>query len=824
MTVQRTLALVASVACVFLLPIGTRAAQQKLVVTCADARCEFHRVAEFFVGGRSAVRVLAVGADKAADRLKGSREVNIDQMAGFFREPKSGMFYALGLDGLPLGVVVLPPKGEITDAASLTSAWSREALTYGETLNAKVRTTVPPESFAFLFVSPDPDATALRVLQQLLASDSDPRRAALIEAVLQFTAKSRVAKEALDALLARIREDVKGFSEQSADPTRLAAASNDAAGLGTIYRKATDGKENTDVLDRIASDNDSLTRRLAVSQALYQTKFFWDEYLVKIRQLGLAKWSIPNIFQQSQEALNQSALRHQQQSREFVKQNSWESAFDEAELAARSSCQSSAIGEFRDARVDLVNHNVIASSQEYTGPNRARLDQIVRDLRTTLDKEQVDASTEQLMLERIATGEQLEANFLPLALKHAELLAKLGKYTDAIAVVQRIERNVRLDHAQLDDFLKVDGAVTNNLLTAVKTAQDETRVQFDRQSYQTALDAAAKGLKADPSNASLLYYSAMSAAFLRQGAAAAGFIRSYLRDANLACTSDDAAKKMLELYALVTLPPVPPGTEGIPHWISGVRYASKVFYDPISLGFLQPVSRIATKDGTTTVFIRDARSFLVSSIFTDRAYSTSANVRGPATRLFDAEPQYDRQTLAMQKIGPPGTSVPGARSAAYSLTYLKGAGIAPDLVFRFTGKQIARGWAGNPFFHPFIWNGFFVFDLTYDPLGRVTLATPVQEDGGARADQFSDVLEFKWDGDSNRLLSIHGKKNGYLRQMAYAADGRLTSEKISYQAGRGTIDYEFLPGTGLLKGARAIDDFYEKSERLVTFDPNSGLR
>jgi hypothetical protein len=112
-----------------------------------------------------------------------------------------------------------------------------------------------------------------------------------------------------------------------------------------------------------------------------------------------------------------------------------------------------------------------------------------------------------------------------------------------------------------------------------------------------------------------------------------------------------------------------------------------------------------------------------------------------------------------------------------------------------------------------------VFDLTYDRLGRIFTATPIREEAGSRADPFSEPLQFNWDGDSRRLHSIRGLRTGYLRELHYEKGGRLKSEQITYPKGRGSIDYEYA-GTGpQLRSAKCEDNFYDKRERFVSFDP-----
>ena len=141
----------------------------------------------------------------------------------------------------------------------------------------------------------------------------------------------------------------------------------------------------------------------------------------------------------------------------------------------------------------------------------------------------------------------------------------------------------------------------------------------------------------------------------------------------------------------------------------------------------------------------------------------------------------------MVEIGSKANSA-GER-ASHPLTYLTTPTIDVELVTRVTGHQIGRGWAGNPYFHPLIWTGLYLFDLTYDQFGRVSVATPVREETGLRSDPFSEPLQFTWEGDSFRLIQVKGTRSGYLREMHYDKEGRLRSETITYRKNHGVIEY-----------------------------------
>jgi len=799
--------LAAAGAFVVLMAEGPSAAQHKVLVTCTADACTYRLVASFLVSGRQSIRLFPPpGATAGANDAKGSRELNLDQVPGLYRDAGKETFYALTADGKPREVAMPAKTKDRTSAA-----WRSETLEYSDAPNAKGRTAIALDAFAYLLVAPDAEQATLQLLQRLIEpSEDDPRRVALIRGAVQFTAKSQALVRWRASLVARMRDELQRFDEQDGDPATLTQTVRDAAQLRGIYLQIGPDEADRVLLDRIAAAADLLDRRIAVADVLKQTKY-WDEYLIKVRQLGLVKWSLPGVLENSRAALTESARLHQRRSATFAEEGHWDSAFDEAAAAARNACEANVRDEFYRARVLLVDRNQIASASEYTGRNKALLEQLVREL------DQLDPAKEQLTLDRITRGEQLDPNYLPLQLKKAEFLDKLGRYREALEVVQRIERNVRLDRRQLEEYLRLDGRITNNLTDTVQKTQAEAAKQFDLQKYQLALDAAAKGLQADPLDASLLRDGALSAAFLRQNATALKLARTYLNESNLACAQEQEPGKILELYRYLSAKGrARDRADGIPHWMSGVRYRpSDVFYDPISLGFLQPVMRVSAGDGLTTIFSREDRSYLVKSISTTTTSGKSNSPAGQST-MFEVEPKYDRQALSMLEIGSRANSA-GDRTS-YALTYLNSPSVDPDLVRRFTGRHIARGWAGNPFFHPFIWSGLYIFDLTYDALGRVATATPIREESGARTDPFSEPLQFTWDGSSNRLMSIKGTRTGYLRELAYDKDGRLKSEAIKYPKGHGSIEYEYVGSLPQIKGARCEDNFYDRRERQVFFD------
>ena len=149
------------------------------------------------------------------------------------------------------------------------------------------------------------------------------------------------------------------------------------------------------------------------------------------------------------------------------------------------------------------------------------------------------------------------------------------------------------------------------------------------------------------------------------------------------------------------------------------------------------------------------------------------------------------------------------------LRYLNCPDYDPQLAQKFTGKATTRGWAGNPFFHPFLWKDIFLFELDYDDLGRIRQATPVTQDTSRQTSRFSETLTFVWDGSSKRLLAIKGPS--YSRQLKYDKRHRLVSEEITHLNGTGKIKYRYVGDTMQLKEAECEDNFYDGVSRKISF-------
>jgi len=134
--------------------------------------------------------------------------------------------------------------------------------------------------------------------------------------------------------------------------------------------------------------------------------------------------------------------------------------------------------------------------------------------------------------------------------------------------------------------------------------------------------------------------------------------------------------------------------------------------------------------------------------------------------------------------------------------------VDPLMVERLTGKRVATIIAGNPYFHPFVWDGIYVFIAEYDDKGRVKSARQIPGAG-----QAPRTLDFKWDG--LRLTEIAERGGDYKRTMTYNGD-KLTMETIAFRGKSSKIEYKY-KGDQLLEAVCGEDASLDNRSRHVSF-------
>lgn len=784
-------------------------AQEAVVISCPGPQsCTYGQGYAPTVLGKDSVRLVSPDAAGDAKRLRKGRSVRVASLTGFYRDPESGLVRVLDRNGR-LGDVVVPskiPSGAAT-AVEAVAEWSIE---YRAQPKSKERMAVPGSQFVALLIGQQLQGAVVEFARhEAAAPRPHPARQPLIVGALAFTAGSKELAAWRDELKGSMRRSLEQFRAQRGDPVYLEATLAGGVEAMRIYGLvAPEGDKEEALQEELTSEYRRLLDRFAIAGAL-KSAGMHDAFLEKLDQIGLARWSRSDLMAGVGEAVRTSVQAHVSRARELAAAKQYLRALDEARLANRwPACDEEASGVYYDARVEFVSQNTVLATPEGER-ERSILQQIVRELQGIGPEVELTPERVAHMRKRIAEGERIDKDYLPLQLEKAKFLAKAGELTASREVVTQVERNFQLGRQAAEHWLELDASLNNDLLILRKRIERVVPEQFAAGQFQQALGEVAKALEAEPDNPRFLYLGAVAAAVLRDQARTRQYVERYLRLLVPDCTGTDEARTTLfDLYRR-QLPgerEAPTG-DRTPNWVSGQAYApGEVFYDPVS-GSFHPRVQVSVGMTGDTVPMTEFRweGFMASSISTSVGNKIARSVK------LELEPRYEQQHVYMSGIGTKANSAGQRR--VMDLRYLNCPDFDPVLAARFGARTTTRGWAGNPFFHPFIWNDIFLFDLVYDDLGRITQAKPVAPDASRPGSPYSEVLTFTWDGNSTRLLAISGAR--YRREMKYDERGRLVSEAITHPDGRGRIEYSYDGDSTGIQGIECEDDFYDKGRRRI---------
>ena len=803
----------------WLLLASTAAAQNLVVVTCSGpGHCAYQRVYAVTLQGKDSVRTVVPSAADDPQAIRKAATIKLGSLAGLYQEPKSLVLRVLNPDGT-LGDVVLPaklPPSAATAAAALASS------TFECQVQAKVqtRTIVPASQFVALLSGPRPAGSVVDFLRrEVMAYSPHPFRSELVAAALAFAADSDELRAWRDQLVATMRISLAQFTNGGVDPTQLEAVLGEGLAAGQAYRTIFgDAQNGRAPLQELAETRRLFLERVTVASVFRQANMY-DAFLEELDQLDLARWSRPELMAGVQDALQASAQLHARLASDFLNTKQYARAFDEASLASRRSpCDQRLDSLYNRARLQFVNATAVQSLPDYDNANRSELEQIVRALQGMRPDDLATPEGREDAKRRIGDGEAMDAHYLPLQLEKAQFLYNIKEYSAARDVVTDVERNVRLGWADVDKWLKLDAAIDHGLSTLRQRNEKLASEQMANGYFDAAFKSVTQGLAADPDNPRLLYAAAVSAAVQRDVASARHYAELYLRRPVLGCgESPEVTRSLLDLYHVKASAESPAIGDGrVPNWMSGEPYMpGEVYYDPLSGSFQAHISQVSVSEKSRSVSTAfQWNGFMAVSISTiEGAGRDEPAHRMPAVTTI--EPVYDQKRVYMKEV----TTESGAAGTTkrFALTYLNAPDFDPILASKLTGKVTTRGWAGNPFFHPFLWDGIYVFALQYDELGRLRKATPVSEGVSRPSLPFAETLTFTWEGNTKRLKSVSGEK--YRREMSYDQFGRLVSETITHPLGKGSIEYHYDGMARLPSQAFCIDNFYDNARRIVTLAP-----
>jgi hypothetical protein len=791
-------------------------AQESVMVICGgQGPCTYQRVYSVTWQGKESLKLVAPAGASDARAVRKARSGRVDTVLGLYRDPQSGLVRVV-THGWQLGDVAIPsklPEGTSTASAAVANT----AFEYLSQPRSKTPSSVPVDQLVVLLKGPGVEGAVVGFLRhELQAGEPHPQRADIVAGGLAFAAASAELRAWREALRNTMRRSLEVFTAGGVDPTRFEATLDEGLEAMRVYRLvALKGEEEIALQDQLTAKHDRLLEQFAIAGALKHARMH-DAYLQKLDQIGLARWSRPDLVAGVDESLRASKEQHLQRATDLLADKQFGRAFDEAQLAyGMAPCDEKTSRFYDMARVQFVNRNMKPVSPEYDKEHRNVLEQIVREIQGVGSDAGLTPERIEYVRKRIRDGEDLDKDYLPLQLKKADFLAALNEYMAARDVVIRVERTVQLGPDMKEQWLQLDARLTRDLSASLQRFEKQAWDLMQGEQFKAGASMAAMGLKADPGNRRLLYLSAVAAAVTRDQTAAKKFAEDYLRPVVLDCgDARQVEKTLLELYRRPDLTAAGArADDSAPNWVSGERYApGEVFYDPLSGSFQPHVSVASVVKGprlTNTEFRWDG--FMVQSITTSLVARQGEAALGLRT-LLALEPVYDQNHLYMSGIGQKANSAGERRISP--LRYLNCPDFDPLLAAKFTGRVSTRGWAGNPFFHPFLWDGIFLFDLTYDDLGRIKTATPVVQDVSRPSSPYSEPLTFVWEGDTKRLLAIKGAK--YLREMVYDDRGRLVEEKIRHPEGNGKIEYRYRGDSMQMTGISCEDEFYDKAARTIS--------
>jgi hypothetical protein len=801
---------------------GLAARAELVIVTCeSDKPCAYRQGFAATIDNKPTILLAA----SSTSQVRESTKVKIDGISGLYRNPTSGALEVRSLAGKPEGIA-LPTTVDKNKPLDPAGAWTGRHIVYAPDERQKLHYALPAEQLVAIFNTDNLAGGAVAFVRSEVQSNRLlPRTLQLIAGLVQTFNDAPALQLWRNEVRTAMTTSLDTFRRQTGNPQLLEQTLNDGLRDMDLYRRITTSNGPPDpMLDSLQAERLLLTERVGIASVLQKAQLP-DSYIDKLDQLGLASWSRPELRTELKNALVLSAETHEQAGKDLWERKQFRRALDEARLAAeRLPCRKDLRDNYYLLRSEFVQRTAIPIAKPYNGTNKNRLDQIVLELSAVKDDVAMPPERVEYFRNRLKDGLQLDDAYIPLLLRQASFHKNIGELSIARDIVIRVQTSFPLDQSQTKEWLKMDADLNIMLATSNDIAEKRSADHLRNESFRDVLLDTEVGLKADPKNVTLWYRRAVAAWFLQDYAAAKTFAAQYLLRTNPACPETDRSH-VFELFRDGSIDQQPTAPTAIPHWISGAPYTpGTAYYDPNSGGFIPQVQSATTKMSTATTFLWDG--YMAVSITTSESLRTTQTPGAiqPLVPIFVAEPEYDRQHFHMMAIG----SKAGTNKSNNSIPLQYANHLDFDIrqLERFndtglplaTAKSQTRGWAGNPYFHPFIWTGIYIFDLQYDLQGRISTATPATIDPSRPS--FGEPLTFTWQDKTNRLLSIKGQK--YARTMEYDEHGRLIKENITLTNStktpyKGTITYHYVGNTNQLRTAVAEDNFLDHTQRSILF-------
>jgi tetratricopeptide (TPR) repeat protein len=569
----------------------------------------------------------------------------------------------------------------------------------------------------------------------------------------------------------------------------------------------------------------SIEGRTTLLQSLYNSQN-WDEFLDKYTPLEPYQASFPKMIYQRRRAFRESARLHVQRGKDLAAQKNYVEALKELRMALRRDPSNKPLQDLLE-ETRIEGSAVLAQQKvKFRKPLESGSAQEVRFSRSISFAERYIADKKFAEAEQeLATATELDRESPRILLAKAKIFNARNELARALAMLNGYDESVVTpEEHKFGEEVRIE--VAYNL----KKRKEENKTKLDELygagRYSEALELADKSLELDPEDPEFLYYDGILSALLRKAPAASEHLQLYLAVSNSVSGDVKRRDRAYRVQALLQSPR-PSTVKGEPNWASGRKWPAGVYYDPESLAFQPHIAAIkARKQDLSFEWDGNGRLTSISSAFDNEKAALEYRGRlsvpeGGAARqgtalasmpcaegnfwfqYYPDYPQLARATCSKPAgaAAAPGWSVKAAKEKGGDLhamvspdgepadarwqypIFLSNPRVNPDVLAMLEGPATV-GFAGNPYFNPFVWTGLHVFRLGYDKQGRVESAAEV----GANR-----VARFAWDGDRLQSIGVAaegGAEPDYTRNLSYSGD-RLTGEMVNFNGKRSRITYKY---------------------------------
>lgn len=410
----------------------------------------------------------------------------------------------------------------------------------------------------------------------------------------------------------------------------------------------------------------------------------------------------------------------------------------------------------------------------------------------------------------IESAEALDKNAPETRLARAKLYRAQKDYPKAIGMLNSYDEMPKSDDAVVaGDVLRAKIQV--EMRNGKATLKESIAKAMDDGDFPLARTHSREGLQLDPEDVDFLYYGGITAAIVRDPADSQAMLKKYLSASEPYIAQESKRRADVLNVIPVIAGAAPAGNKkGRPNWFSGAPCDEGLMYCPESLMPNVPPASVRASRKQTANFLWQQGA--LTSVRTETLEQGSSLVTiyfdyyGPnqGVRRVSRDPITDNDPAAPPRLTAAGTVGP-AKGVYPALSTDKL--VNPWMIEKLTGKRVGVIIAGNPWFHPFVWDGIYEFLAEYDAQGRVVSAQELPS-------KENRVLDFTWDG--NRLMSVVERgRDGYRRDIKYNG-AEIVGETIRTQGRTSKIEYKYQGGR-LAEADCDADPSLDSRSRHVTF-------